>query len=194
MDVWIHRLTQQVAEAMSDNDGSHDIHHVKRVQANALKLLKMEQTAGRMSHVKADTVSIGALLHDMKDHKYSQVHQDISLDPMEPQEAKKALTVMNKTGWSKEQAQTTKGEKVIRFPELDLVSDADRLDAMGAVGIARTFMFGGARGLTIPQVVYHYHEKLQYLQSSLRTPSARQLGKKKHETLSKFFTLLESEL
>ncbi len=78
--------------------------------------------------------------------------------------------------------------------EGQILSDADKLDAMGAVGIARAFLTAGERGGDITDAINHIEEKLLNLQSLMYTASARKQAAKKHEELERFLSTLREEL
>ncbi len=78
--------------------------------------------------------------------------------------------------------------------EARILSDADKLDAMGAVGIARTFMQAGARGGGIADATGHFHEKLLQLQSRMYTESARTIAERRHAFLTAFLEALDDEM
>lgn len=139
-------------ELMSDLDGSHDFEHVRRVRAVASAIAREEGVANMQA------VQIAALLHDVGDYKYfadgearlekalAELRQ-LGLDP-----ATEALVVaiINGIGFKEELKQLSNGQhneqQQQAIPlELACCQDADRLDAIGAIGIARCFTFGGAR-------------------------------------------------
>ena len=78
--------------------------------------------------------------------------------------------------------------------EARILSDADKLDAMGAVGIARTFMQSGERGGGIPDAIDHIHEKLLHLQGLMYTESARDIAGRRHAFLTRFLETLNGEM
>jgi uncharacterized protein len=78
--------------------------------------------------------------------------------------------------------------------EAKVLSDADKLDAMGAVGLARTFLQAGERGGGIPDAVGHIHEKLLNLKGLMYTQAARKIAEKRHAFLSAFVEALEGEM
>ncbi|RXE56124.1 phosphohydrolase [Methanoculleus taiwanensis] len=78
--------------------------------------------------------------------------------------------------------------------EAQILSDADKLDAMGAVGIARTFMQAGERGGGIADATAHFHEKLLQLQRCMYTESARSIAGRRHAFLTAFLEALDDEM
>jgi len=78
--------------------------------------------------------------------------------------------------------------------EARILSDADKLDAMGAVGIARTFVRAGEHGGGISDARDHFHDKLLNLKEIMYTASAREIAEKRHAVLVRFLDSLEDEL
>lgn len=77
--------------------------------------------------------------------------------------------------------------------EARVLSDADKLDAMGAVGIARTFIRAGERGGGIPDATAHFHDKLLNLRDLMYTKTAREIAAERHALLIAFLAALEEE-
>ncbi|MBR1830621.1 MAG: phosphohydrolase, partial [Atopobiaceae bacterium] len=74
-----------------------------------------------------------------------------------------------------------------------VVQDADRLDALGAIGVARTFAFGGEHGRSLESSVEHFHEKLLLLKDEMNTDTGRALATKRHAFLLSFLQELDEE-
>ena len=74
-----------------------------------------------------------------------------------------------------------------------IVQDADRLDAIGAVGIARTFAFGGEHGRSLDSSILHFHEKLLLLKDEMNTETARQMAEERHAFMLEFLKRYEKE-
>ena len=84
-----------------------------------------------------------------------------------------------------------------RVPETiegKIVQDADRLDALGAIGIARTFAYGGEHGRSIQESVQHFNDKLLLLKDLMNTKTAKALAAKRHKFLEDFLKELDEEL
>ena len=77
--------------------------------------------------------------------------------------------------------------------EGQIVQDADRLDAIGAIGVARAFAYGGERGRSLEESVAHFHEKLLLLKDELNTETAQKLAEPRHAFLEQFLAQYESE-
>ena len=74
-----------------------------------------------------------------------------------------------------------------------IVQDADRLDAIGAVGIARTFAFGGEHGRNLDSSIQHFHEKLLLLKDEMNTETAKQMAEKRHAFMLEFLERYQKE-
>ena len=74
-----------------------------------------------------------------------------------------------------------------------IVQDADRLDALGAIGIARTFAYSGEHGRTLDSSVEHFHEKLLLLKDEMNTETARRMAESRHAFLEQFLKEYEQE-
>ena len=78
--------------------------------------------------------------------------------------------------------------------EAKVLSDADKLDAIGAIGVARAFMFSGERGRSIEETLRHFEEKLLRLKDLLYTKTAKRLAEERHEFLVRFYNQIIKEL
>lgn len=78
-------------------------------------------------------------------------------------------------------------------PEGKIVQDADRLDAMGAVGIARTFAYGGEHGRSMQESVQHFYDKLLRLKGLMNTETGKQMAEKRHAFLEQFLSEYKQE-
>ena len=195
-------------------------------------------------------VELAALLHDVKDWKYSKSHK---LGPaavldfltgigkvrasayrlvnrfavtkcLTKQQIDRIVAIVGSIGFKSElPSQETKESLVDQKTdttdmERDLVRDADRLDAMGAIGIARAFVYGGSRGASIydasrpprdkltredymsasdvrpPPTWNHFHEKLLKLEPLMRTASGKKLAQERHAWMQVFVVHLEREI
>lgn len=75
-----------------------------------------------------------------------------------------------------------------------IVQDADRLDALGAIGIARTFAYGGEHGRSLEDSVQHFFDKLLLLKDEMNTQSGRELAESRHDFLCQFLQHLKEEM
>ena len=80
-----------------------------------------------------------------------------------------------------------------RTLEGQIIQDVDRLDALGTIGVARTFAYGGEHGRSLGESVAHFHEKLLLLKDELNTEAARKLAEPRHAFLERFLEEYEKE-
>ena len=192
-----------VRQRMHGDGSGHDWWHVDRVRRTALRLAREE---GADHHV----VELAALLHDVWDHKLHDGDDTIA-----PREIRRWLEGIGAEAPVIEHVcdivagVSFKGAGVatpMRTAEGAVVQDADRLDAIGAVGIARAFAFGGSRGRplhdpeTSPEAhatfdayrasaggtTHHFHEKLFLLRDRINTDSARRLAEERHRFMEEY--------
>lgn len=185
----IERTTHWTRSYMSSPrfDGSHDFSHIERVVALTKHIFSVEKQSTNSSLDSETIVILAALLHDVGDRKYVDEHAI----PGEP--VKDALvslgaddllashiqTVVDGVSYSKE-IERGPGEMMAlinKYPEIAFVQDADRLDAIGAVGIARVFAFGGARGRMLEDSIKHTEEKLFKIEGMMKTKEGKRLAK-----------------
>lgn len=195
-----------VQDYMKRYDASHDFQHVLRVLALAKRLLAAEQAANPDRRIHRPAVILGALLHDVGDHKYRTAEDETSPEGLvtallakngcPPRFVAKVSLIVENVSYSHEiKRPQLVGALVAAHPELAIVQDADRLDAIGAVGIARTFAFGAVkqadRGLQ--GSIDHFVEKLERLESMMKTPTGRQLAAERTRRLRDFRGWWEDE-
>ena len=192
-----------VKSSLKDAEGGHDWFHIERVYNNARHIASLE---------KADplVVALGALLHDIADSKFHNGDEEIG-----PRLAKEYLQQQQVDSEIIEQVVkiienvSFKGGKASRnfsSIELDIVQDADRLDALGAIGIARTFNYGGFKGRALydPQIppnlnmtkeeykastaptINHFYEKLLLLKDRMNTRTGREMAEERHRFMKVF--------
>ena len=155
-----------------DNTGGHDAAHTLRVYRNALRIARSEPDCD------LQVVALAALLHDADDHKLFPTENNANARAfLEAQGAEKIdaiITAINSVSFSQ-----NRGRRPATL-EGKIVQDADRLDAIGAIGIARTFAFGGERGRGLEDSIRHFHEKLLLLKDEMNTAAARVLAEERH--------------
>jgi len=202
-DILITNTTAFVRQELNGAEAGHDWFHVQRVYKNALLISKNE-------NVNKTIVVLGALLHDIADSKFHD--GDESIGPI------KANAFLQTQGLSQEtithvikiiENVSFKGGNTIKTfhsKELEVIQDADRLDAIGAIGIARTFNYGGFKNRAIynPSIkpnlnmstaqykasdaptINHFYEKLLLLKDKMNTPSGKKIAQERHEFMEKF--------
>jgi uncharacterized protein len=199
----IHATTGFVKEQLRAAEGGHDWFHIERVWRNALNILQSEP-GNRF------IVELGALLHDIADHKFNNGNETIGV--VKARVFLESLTVAEPVITHVEQIIrhiSFKGghqSKAFSSPELSIVQDADRLDAIGAIGIARAFNYGGFRGramydpsidpvtaMTAEQykastapTINHFYEKLLLLKDRMNTETGRKMALQRHRFMEVF--------
>ena len=180
------KVTEYVKEYMSHYDGSHDFNHIRRVVRLAHTIYASESELA----VSKDVVTLSALLHDVGDKKYLKpgedpsrlVHSVLSSLGAPDALAEKVQAICLGVSYSGEARDPSRvAALVAEHPELAVVQDADRLDALGAVGIARCFAFGGARNRRLEDSVEHFGDKLVRLEGLMKTGTGRRLARERTE-------------
>lgn len=203
------RLSGRLRHVLSGNDASHDYWHISRVLNNTRLLLAEEKA-------NMEVCLLAALLHDVADYKYHGGDEEIG-----PRTAAQWLReenlpeeIIGRVVYIVENISFKGGnESPLMNAELAVVQDADRLDAIGAVGIARAFSFGGKMGRAFfdPQfpprldlskeeykksnapTINHFYEKLLLLKDLMNTATARKLAEERHQFLLAFLEQWKSE-
>ncbi len=194
----IEKTIEFVKSTLADAEGGHDWWHVYRVWKAAKHIAQFED-------VDMFIVELGALLHDIADSKFHDGNEEIG-----PKKAREFLLLEGLSDEIITHVQNIinnisfKGGKLqqkFKSPELDVIQDADRLDALGAIGIARAFNYGGHKGRTIynPEItpdlnmskeqykkgdaptLNHFYEKLLLLKDRMNTNTGKKLANERHE-------------
>lgn len=180
-------LVEEVKSYFMGEGSGHDWHHIERVVNMALKL--QAQEGGN-----ADIIFIAALIHDVGDHKFHDGDYSVGHVLREKLLEKHEVNPI----WTPQILQITanmsysKGAKAFDDIEGKIVQDADRLDAMGYMGIARCFAYGGHKNRPLysptdaQNSLQHFDDKLLKLQDLLNTPSAQEIGKERHAVMKAF--------
>ncbi len=145
----IESAKETVRDLMKHNDPSHDWYHVERVWKNAKYIAEQERILNKELDFDMEIVELAALFHDIVDFKYEHDKnrdlKDIALERLSPfftknsyplNKIEKIIYIILNISWRKELEQREKLILDIPF-ELKIVRDSDRLDAIGAIGIAR---------------------------------------------------------
>jgi uncharacterized protein len=199
-----------VKETLAQAEGGHDWFHIERVYKNALLIAASE-------NCDLEIVQLGALLHDIADSKFHNGDETIG-----PKTARTFLESENVAPTTIDHVIAIienisfKGGRVERkfsSIELDIVQDADRLDAIGAIGIARTFNYGGFknRALYHPEItpnlsmtkeeyknneaptINHFYEKLLLLKDKMNTQTGKQIAQERHRYMEGFLEQFYAE-
>ena len=200
-----------VKETLKDAEGGHDWFHIERVYNNALLIAKTETVDGLV-------VALGALLHDIADSKFHDGDETVG-----PKIAREFLFNLNidsiviehvikiiENISFKSSLNTT---QKFKSTELDVIQDADRLDAIGAIGIARCFNYGGFKDRAIfdPSIkpnmnmskdeykasnaptINHFYEKLLLLKDKMNTKTGRLIAADRHDFMEDFLNQFYAE-
>ncbi|MFP4116333.1 MAG: HD domain-containing protein [Candidatus Aenigmatarchaeota archaeon] len=183
---------------LEKNDRGHGWQHTRRV-------LKLCEKINEEEGADLEVLRIAALLHDIGHHKDKDRHAAISAELAEEvlenyDKREEVLHCIRTHRFSDDRKAETLEAKILQ--------DADRLDAMGAVGVARTMMYSGAnnRPIYLPEkkfsggydgesetAVEHFHDKLLKIKERLKTETAREIGEHRHCFMEEFLAQLEKE-
>ncbi len=192
-----------IKKTIFNNESCHDWWHVYRVWNLAKKIASTERVDGFV-------VELGALLHDIADAKLH--NGDETIGPRKAREFLQSVKVDEEIINHVENIIANisfRGEldvQKFKSPELSVIQDADRLDAIGAIGIARTFSFGGYKNRSIfdPKIkprfkmnknqyinhqgttINHFYEKLLLLKDKMNTATGKKLAQHRHKILENF--------
>lgn len=199
-----------VKSSLQNAEGGHDWFHIERVFNNAMHISKDE-------HADDFIVALGALLHDIADYKFHNGDEQIG-----PRIAREFLTsqnlpesvighvvnIINNVSFKG----GNNGQE-FHSAELAIVQDADRLDAIGAIGIARTFNYGGFKGRALydPAIapnlnqskeeyknstaptINHFYEKLLLLKDLMNTNTGKKMAAQRHLFMQEFLDQFYAE-
>ena len=182
-----------VKEKLRDAEAGHDWFHTERVYKNALLIA---------SHEECDltVVKLGALLHDIADSKFNDGDETIGPKMartfLESQNAPEETIVHVVNIIENISFKGGNFEKKFTSKELEIVQDADRLDALGAIGIARTFHYGGFKEEyknSEAPTLNHFYEKLLLLKNKMNTETGKKLAKERHQFMERFLSQFYAE-
>jgi len=206
----IDQTAAYVQQALQNAEGGHDWWHILRVWNNA-KLIGKTEPADIL------VVELAALLHDIADPKFHNGDEEIG-----PKTAVAFLQSLNVDAAVIEHVEliirnmsfkSSFGDVTFHSPEFAVVQDADRLDAIGAIGIARAFNYGGFKGRELhnPEItanlqmskeeyknttaptINHFYEKLLLLKDKMNTPTAQQLAQQRHQFMETYLEQFYAE-
>jgi uncharacterized protein len=206
MEKILNQLEREIKVLFQKESSGHDIYHLKRTLNNALSIQKKEG-GDRL------VIAVAAFLHNI--HRIIQNETGKFCSPKDS--LPKIKSILDKISLKDEQKKKilhciefheeydfSKKGKTVRDIETLILQDADNLDAIGAVGIGRTFAFGGANGLTMwipekpfdrqtydeskndPSTIHHFYSKLLKLKNNMNTETGREAAKGRHEFMKSF--------
>lgn len=198
----IQKTADYIKREFSDDSSGHDWWHIYRVWQTALHICERE-------NADVFIVQLAALLHDLDDWKFNDSEDEtplraqgwldsLSLDPSTIDAVCRIIKHISYKGAGVE----NKMDSLEGF----IVQDADRLDAIGAIGIARTFAYGGYKNRMMydpeskPELhksfeeyknsksdtINHFYEKLLLLKDRMNTETAKKIAEERHEVMLKF--------
>ncbi len=204
------RTEQFVKDTLAGAEAGHDWWHIHRVLNNAKLILQTE---------KADQliVALAALLHDIADSKFNNGNEE--LGPKKAGEFLKSMNVDDNIIQHVQQIirnmsyRSGLGTVTFHSKELEIVQDADRLDAIGAIGIARAFTYGGFKNREIfnPEIpptlnmtkeeykissspsINHFYEKLLLLKDKMNTSTGRKIAGERHKFMELYLSQFQYE-
>lgn len=180
MEEIIMKAKEYVEKLFCSDFGGHGADHTFRVYDNAMLLADKQPECDR------EVVALSALLHDVDDHKLFNTENNANArhfleeHGISKDKTDEICSTINMVSFSK-----NRGKKPDTI-EGKIVQDADRLDAIGAIGIARTFAFGGERGRPLDDSIRHFHDKLLLLKDEMNTDLGRKLADNRHAFLVAF--------
>lgn len=204
-----------VKETLKNAEGGHDWFHIERVWETSKQIAKTE---------KVDTfiVELGALLHDIADAKFHDGNETlgpkIACEFLESKAIEESIIEHVKNIIENISFKGGNFDQKFKSLELDVVQDADRLDALGAIGIARTFNYGGFKNRAIynPDIppnlnmtkeaykkstaptINHFYEKLLLLKDRMNTETGKKMAQERHlfmeQYLEQFYKEWEGEV
>jgi uncharacterized protein len=211
MDQLINNTIAFVKQELAEAEGGHDWWHIHRVYQNTLLLAQTED-------VDHTIVRLAALLHDIADPKFHDGDEEIGpktavaylkSQAIDADIIKHVELIIRNMSYKNS---LESGER-FTSPELQVVQDADRLDAIGAIGIARAFNYGGFKNRalhnpeTLPNLhmskeeykkssaptINHFYEKLLLLKDKMNTETGKQIAKQRHRFMEQYLDQFYAE-
>jgi uncharacterized protein len=209
-EIVLQKTREFVQQTLANAEGSHDWFHTYRVWKSARHIAATE-------NADLFIVELGALLHDIADSKFHDGDEEIG--------PRTAGIFLRSCGLEKHiichieniianiSFKGGRHEQKFKSVELDVIQDADRLDAIGAIGIARTFAYGGHKNREIynPDIepnlhmtrdeyknstapsINHFYEKLLLLQDRMNTETGKKLAYHRHQFMEQFLDQFYAE-
>ena len=184
----IEHAKEYIKELFARDCSGHDAAHTMRVYRTACTIADTEPECDRF------VVALAALLHDVDDHKlfHTENNQNarsfLASQQIEASRVEQICRVINGVSFSKNRGQHPDSL------EGKIVQDADRLDAIGAIGIARTFAYGGQRNRPMADSVQHFYDKLLLLRDQMNTAAGKRMAESRHSLMFQFLKELERDM
>jgi len=204
----IKKTEQYVKNYLEDVESGHNWWHIRRVRNTAMYIYSIEGVGDPF------IIEMAALLHDIGDHKIKSGNETVGLknflESLIPDtfQADRLTYIINNISF-----RDSFSHAYEHIPELDIVQDADRLDALGAIGIARAFNYGGFKGFEIynpeespkdyksseeyivsrSSTINHFYEKLLRLKDMMNTETGKSLAEERHSYMEGFLKQFQRE-
>lgn len=209
--VLIKKASRFARKSLEHAEGGHDWLHVKRVLRNARRIMKKKKA-------NKTIVYLGLIFHDLADPKFNQGDKEKGIKltraffeetGVKEKTSRKVIEIVRHISYNGGFQHPGKSTR-----ELKIAQDADRLDALGAIGVARAFHYGGYAGRKIydpgirpakyrsekeyrenhATTINHFHEKLLKLRKQMNTKVGRKIAGKRHKFLEDFLKQFKKEL
>ncbi len=184
------RKTEEFAKSFFEKEGTHGFSHVQRV-------LNLCMHIGKKEGADLEVLALAALLHDT-----ARPLEDMGkIEDHALESAKIARRFLRGLGYKKVEdvAHAIEAHRFSKPPEprtleAKILSDADKLDAIGAIGIARVFMYSGEHGRDIETSLRHFEEKILRLKDMMYTRTAGKMALERHRYTEEFITRIKREI
>lgn len=214
-NILIQKTITFVKDILQDAEGGHDWFHIHRVFLNAQNIAKNEE-------VDLLIVKLGALLHDIADSKFHNGDETIgpriaseflSSNGVDEKIINHVVLIIENISYKSSLAIKSKQNKKFNSIELQVIQDADRLDAIGAIGIARAFNYGGFKNREIynpgtppnlnmskeaykkstAPTINHFYEKLLLLKDKMNTVTGKKIAEDRHQFMLDYLRQFDME-
>jgi len=184
--------TKEFAKSFFEREGTHGFSHVERVFNLCLHI-------GKEEGADLEVLALASLLHDIA----RPLEDSGKVEDHAAESAKIAGRFLRSLGYPEEKVQAVvhaiEAHRFSRGPEprtleAKILSDADKLDAIGAVGIARVFMYSGEHGRDIEASLKHFEEKILKLKDLMYTETARRIAEERHGFTVEFIERIRREM
>ena len=187
---------------MDNFDPSHDYTHIQRVLKLAKTIEARENSSDSTIRYNSDVITLASLLHDVGDRKYLKVGEDgetmvehlLLRLKANAALASEVQAIVNHVSYTKEVKDPAKVQAFLsEHRELAIVQDADRLDSIGAFGIARFFVYHANKGDTLDAAMTYFPERLENLVGMMKTRTGRQMAAVRTQRVKEYRTWFEKE-
>lgn len=198
-DDFIQATEVYLKELFEKDSSGHDFLHLQRVVKNAKTICENENVTSE----ERQMIVLAAWLHDLGDYKLNDgidqskqlISAYLSKKGMNQKLIQTIVEIVSEVSFSKGKETTSLAAQIVQ--------DADRLDAIGAIGIARCFAYGGTKGRAIyskdeeakkTSSIQHFYDKLLLLKDLMKTQTGRKLAQERHEFMEEFLKNFHNEI